>query len=103
VAIRPGLLNRLERRLEEQELAEFVEKARRAHVRHGLPFDAEARAAVEAFYRHKRTWPTGLDLEQYIQRAAAWWAPRIDVSVEEHIAEAERVAAECEHGCFDES
>ena len=98
-----GLGRRLAR-LEEQEIATAVEKARRIHERHGLTFDEGARADIIAFQRHKRTWPPGLDLEESIQRAAAWWAPRIGVSAEEYIAEAEKLVeehdAECSEDCL---
>ncbi len=66
-AITRGELAGLERRLtrlEEQEIAVAVERGRRIHERHGLPFDAEAQAAVEAFTRHKRSWPAGLDISE---------------------------------------
>ena len=96
-----GLERRLAR-LEEQEIAAAVEQARRHCESHGLPFDAEARAGVEAFERYRRSWPTGLDLEEQIQRAAAWSAARLGVSPEELIAEAERLAGECAEACPDE-
>ena len=51
MAIRPGLLSRLERRLEEQEIAVAVEKARRINEYHGLPFGEADRADVVAFHR----------------------------------------------------
>ena len=94
MAILPGLLNRIERRLDEQEMAEAIEQNRRAHVRHGLPFTVEDRADVEAYVRWRRTWPAGLDVEEQIQRAAGWWADRLGLDPAEVIAEAERLAAE---------
>ena len=57
-------LDRLGQWLEEQEIAAAVERAQRHCELHGLPFSAETRAGVEAFQRHKRTWPTDLDMGQ---------------------------------------
>ena len=55
---------------------------------HGLPCDAEAHASVEIFERYRRSWPAGLDLEEPIQRAAAWSVARLGVSPAELIAKA---------------
>ncbi len=87
-------LSRIERQLAAQETATLIETARRAHVRHGLPFTAEDQADMEAYARWKRTWPPGLDLEAQIRRAAAWWAAKTGVEMAEVIAEAERLVAE---------
>ena len=66
---------------------------------HGLPCDAEAHASVEIFERYRRSWPAGLDLEEPIQRAAAWSVARLGVSPEELIAKAARLAGECDEEC----
>ncbi len=95
-----ALLNRLAERVAEQEIDLAVEKARRLHQHYGYPFTEEDRASIIAFQRHKRTWPPGLDIEEQIQRGAAWYAPRLGVSVEDYIAEAERLVEEHDqNGC----
>ena len=95
-------LDRLGQWLEEQEIAAAVERAQRHCELHGLPFSAETRAGVEAFQRHKRTWPTDLDMEEQIRRAVAWWADWMGLPPEEVIAEAERLAGECTEECLHE-
>ena len=97
-----SLLNRLGQRLEEQEIAAAVERACRHCELHGIPFDAEARAGVEALQRHQRTWPPDLDLEEKIRRAATWWADRMGLPPEEVVAEAERLAERCRKQCSHE-
>ena len=92
-------LDRLGQRLEEQEVAAAIERAQRHCELHGLPFSAETRAGVEAFQRHKRGWPTDLDMEEQIRRTAAWWADRMGLPPEEVIAEAERLAERCREEC----
>ena len=88
------LLNRMSRRLEELEIAAEVERII-AHVEAGgTPCDAEDRVEAEAYVRHRKTWPPDLSLDEHMQRAAAWWAPRIGCSVEEYLAEVEQLAAE---------
>ncbi len=88
-------LSRIERQLEEQEIAEAVEHSV-AHIeRHGWPVDAEGRARLEAFERYERTRLSTLDPDELIQRAAFWWAPRLDVSVEEYTAAVKQHLAEC--------
>ena len=94
-----SLLNRLGQRLEEQEVAAAVERARRHYELHDLPFDAETRAGIEALQRYKRTWPPDLDIEEQIRRAAAWCADRSGLDPAEVIAEAERLAERCRAEC----
>jgi hypothetical protein len=94
VGILPGLLGRLERRLEEQEIAAEVDQIIARVEADGTPCDAEARADAEAYVRHRRTWPPDLSFDEHIQRAAAWWVPRIGCSVEEYVAEMKQLAAE---------
>ena len=88
------LLNRMSRRLEELELAEAIEKYRRAHARHGLPFTPESQGDIEAYVRWRRTWPAGLSAEEQGQRAIDWWAHRHGLDPAELRAEAERLVAE---------
>ena len=94
MAILPGLLNRLTERVAEQELADYLEMHRRTYARVGLPYTAEDRAKGEACWRWSRTLPANLDIEEAIQRLAAWWADQLGLSADEIIAEAERLVAE---------
>jgi hypothetical protein len=89
-----SLLARLEHRLEEQEIAAEVDQIIARVEAGGTPCDAEDRALAEAYVRHRRTWPPDLSLDEHMQRAAAWWAPRIGCSVEEYLAEIEQLIAE---------
>ena len=103
MSVRPALLTRLERRLEEQEVASAIKRAVTHCQLHGLTFDeqlrAEFSAGIAAYARHKRDWPRDLDLEEQIRRAAAWWADWMGLPPEEVIAEAERLAEECTKEC----
>ena len=100
MAIRPGLLSRLERRLEEQEIAVAVEKARRINEYHGLPFGEADRADVVAFHRYRKTWSAGVAAEEAFRLTIDWWCARLDLAPAEVTAEAEQVLEEhAQKGC----
>jgi hypothetical protein len=88
-----SLLARLERRLEEQEIAAEVDEIIARAEADGTRCDAEARGDAEAYVRHRRTWSPDIDIEEHIRRAAAFWVPRIGCSTEEYIAEMQQLAA----------
>ena len=99
-------LSQIERRLEEQEIAEAVDHSIVHLERHGWSVNPDERARQEAFERFYRTQLVRLDdAEEVLRRAADWWAPRIGVSPDEYITAVKQhmedecaACAECE-GC----
>ncbi len=92
-------LTRRVAQLEEIEIRSTVERHAAHAARHGILLDPEAMAENAAYERHRRRYLPDADVEAQIEHAARWWADRTGFTPEEIIAEAERVADECDESC----